>query len=126
MKNLITSFTTPFLIFEIILSIADLGSDSTTSYSLLVTLDQKRWGIGSIVINWIPGFIGCCHMLAHYRRNSDYSRKFKITFALVCLIFCPLVPTASFIYLLYMKPTPKDFEINPNEFSKKYSRYVDK
>ena len=85
-----------FLIFEILLSFADLGSDSTTSYSLLVTLEQKRWGIGSIVINWIPGFIGCCHMLAHYRRNSDYSRKFKITFALVCLILVNILKQSYF------------------------------
>ena len=45
------------LIVEIVLSFADLLSDTWTGLSLL-KLKDKLWGGISLAINWIPGAIG--------------------------------------------------------------------
>ena len=53
----ISSTFIPMLIVEIVLSFADLLSDTWTGLSLL-KLKDKLWGGISLAINWIPGAIG--------------------------------------------------------------------
>ena len=53
----ISSTLIPMLIVEIVLSFADLLSDTWTGLSLL-KLKDKLWGGISLAINWIPGAIG--------------------------------------------------------------------
>ena len=62
----ISPFMIPLLIVELVLSIVDFGSDFWSGFSLL-KLKNPAWGIGSFVINWIPGVIGVIQMIANNR-----------------------------------------------------------
>ena len=51
-------FTILQIFFELILSFANLISDTLSGYSLVSVKETFIWGIGSFVINWIPGLVG--------------------------------------------------------------------
>ena len=55
----------PMLIVEIVLSFADLLSDTWTGFSLL-KLKDKLWGGISLAINWIPGAVGAIQIIANH------------------------------------------------------------
>ena len=61
----ISSTLIPMLIVEIVLSFADLLSDTWTRFSLL-KLKDKLWGGISLAINWIPGAVGAIQIIANH------------------------------------------------------------
>ena len=99
-------FTIPLLITELILSIVDVLCDFWTGFSLL-KLTDKVWGIGSFVINWIPGMIGVIQMIANRRCDGIL---WTTLYCLASLVLCPFVPTITFILLLCKVPRNSEEE----------------
>ena len=91
----------PMLIVELILSLIDLLSDTWTGFSLLKLKDNAWAGVVSFVINWIPGVIGAIQIFAN-RRCENISTT--IMYCLASLVLCPLVPSITFVYLLFKVP----------------------
>ena len=90
----------PMLIVELIMSILDVLSDFWSGFSLM-KLRSRVWGIGSFVINWIPGFIAVFQIIANHRCNKFH---WIVLYCLLSVILCPLIPTLSYGYLLYLTP----------------------
>ena len=85
----ISSTLVPMLIVEIVLSFADLLSDTWTGLSLL-KLKDKLWGGISLAINWIPGAIGAIQIIANHRSHGITK---TILYCLASVVLCPIVPT---------------------------------
>ena len=109
----------PLLITEIFLSIIDLVSDIWGGVSLL-SLKHKRWGIGSLLINWIPGLIATIQIIANYRCHEFY---WIFLYSVPTLLLCPLIPTFTFTYLLYKTPRNSEEE-QSREFAISYSKLM--
>ena len=91
----------PMLIVEIVLSFADLLSDTWTGFSFLKKLENKVWGVISLVIDWIPGAIGVIHIISNRR---SFGMALTVVYCLASLVLCPLVPTLTYLYLLCKVP----------------------
>ena len=91
----------PMLIVELVLSSIDFLSDFWTGFSLLKLKDKAWAGIGSFVINWVPGVIAAIQILANRRCDNIATTTM---YCLACLLLCPLVPTITFVYLLFKVP----------------------
>ena len=116
----ISAFMIPLLIFELGLSFVDVVSDFLTGYSLIRSKDNRNWGIGSLVINWIPGVLAVFQVVANHRCDQILT---IILYSIASLILCPMIPTLSFIYLLYMAPRNSEEE-QSEEFVRTYTRLL--
>ena len=109
----------PLLITEIVLSIIDLVSDIWGGVSLL-SLKNKFWGIGSLLINWIPGLIATIQIIANYRCHEFY---WIFLYSVPTLLLYPLIPTFTFTYLLYKTPRNSEEE-QSRELARSYSKLM--
>ena len=103
----ISPWLIPMLIVELFFSLMDFLSDFWSGFSLLKKLENKAWGIGSFVINWIPGVIGVIQIIA-YNRGENIPNT--ILYSMASLLFCPLIPTLTILYLLYKLPKTSEDE----------------
>ena len=110
----------PILIVELFFSLMDFLSDFWSGFSLLKKLENKAWGIGSFVINWIPGVIGVIQIIA-YNRGENVPNT--ILYSLASLIFCPLIPTLTILYLLCKVPKTSEDE-QSREIRRSYCRLL--
>ena len=115
----ISPFMIPLLIVELVLSIVDFGSDFWSGFSLL-KLKNQAWGIGSFVINWIPGVIGVIQIIANHR--CDHIAK-TILYSLASLLLCPLIPTFTFVYLLCKVPRTS-MEEQSRDFKRNFQKLL--
>ena len=114
----INSFTVPMLIVELLLSLLDFSSDFWSGYSLL-SLPDKVWGIASLAINWIPGVIAIIQIIANHRCDRFL---WTVIYSIACLIMCPLIPTLTFLYLLYK--IPRNTEKQVDEVTRQYNKFM--
>ena len=82
-----------------------------------------KWGIISIVINWIPGLVGVIQIIADYRVNPSTPFQKVMLMSLGCFIFCPLIPTITTIYILFKQPRNSK-EANSIKFQKDYKKLL--
>ena len=108
---------------ELILSVADLVSDFLSGSSLLSEDETYVWGIGSFVINWIPGIVGAIQIISDYRKNPTAVFTTVVVYCLASLILCPLVPTLTVIYLLFSGPKNSE-ERESQEFYDRYCKLL--
>ena len=103
------------LLVEMVLSFADLVSDTWTGYSLLEKLESKVWGSISFGINWIPGAVGAIHIIFNHR---SFGMIRTVVYCLASLVLCPLVPSLTYLYLLCKVPqnSRERRNINTREF----------
>ena len=110
----------PLLIVELALSLVDLLSDLWTGTSLL-KLKEKAWaGAVSFVINWIPGVIGATQIIANRR---FYGIAWTILYCSASILFCPIVPTITFAYLLCKVPRDSEEE-KSKDFVKSFQKLL--
>ena len=110
----------PMLIVELALSLVDFLSDFWTGTSLL-KLKEKAWaGAVSFLINWIPGVIGATQIIANRR---FYGIASTILYCTTSILFCPIVPTLTFVYLLYKVPRDSEEE-KSKEFVKSFRKLL--
>ena len=94
--------TLKVILWDIVISVADISSDFTQGYTLYNLPGKRQYGIASLAINWIPGLALFIHVISMYRNQI---RSYKvILYALLLLVFYPIVPPLVYIYLLYKKP----------------------
>ena len=98
-------------------------SDFLSGSSLLAEESTFIWGVGSFVINWIPGVIGAIQIFSDYRKNPKGIFTTVVLYCLASFIFCPLVPTVTVIYLLFNGPKNSE-ERNSPEFYAKYTKLL--
>ena len=121
--ELISNFTVPLLILELISSLLDLISDFLSGFSLLSNYRTFKWGIGSFVINWIPGLVGSVQIFANHRRHPETSLTKVILMCLASIILCPIVPTVTVVYILFNGPRSSEEKDSP-QFYTKYTKML--
>ena len=109
----------PMLISELILSLIDFLSDFWSGITLL-KLPNKAWGIGSLVINWIPGVVAVFQILANHRCDQF---GWIISSSVACLTLCPLIPTLTYAFLIYKSPRNSREELS-EDFATSYSKVL--
>ena len=117
---LFSDFTVPLLVLELMLSLLDLILDSLSGLAFLSEERTNKWGVGSFVINWIPGLVGAIQIIADYRRNPNNSFTKVVLMCLISVILCPIIPTATVTYLLFYGPKNSDEKDSP-EFYRRYT-----
>ena len=117
----VSPFMIPLLIVEICLSFVDFTSDFLNGYSLFKSEDNRSsWGVGSLVVNWIPGVLAVIQIIANHRCDKIHK---IIPCSLAILILCPFIPTFSFLFLLYKAPRNSE-EDQSREFVRNYTKLL--
>ena len=93
------------LFFDLVIVCCDVGSDFAQGCTLLFTPGKELYGIITLVINWIPGLVAAIHLLSMYRREWPW--YWSIFYAMLLLLFYPIVPILALLILLWMKPNTK-------------------
>ena len=105
--RILSFITLKVFLWDIVISVADISSDFVQGYTLFVCEERRVYGIISLCINWVPGLAASIHVLSTYRTIWPWYKV--VLYAILVLVLYPVVPLASFIYLLYKKPkTNKD------------------
>ena len=104
-------FALRILFVDLLIVCCDLVSSLLQGYALLSTEGKRVFGLITFGINWIPGFVAAIHLLSVYRLELPWYRA--IFFAILLIIFYPLVPILALLIVLWMKPAndkvTKDF-----------------
>ena len=102
------------ILWDILISVADIVSDFVQGFSLFRNPETRNYGIVSLSINWIPGLAAAIHLISMHRRTIPWTKLFP--YALLLLIFYPIIPIFAFLRLLYKKPKSK-YEPVTEEFT---------
>ena len=97
------------LFVDVLISVLRVGSEFGNGYVLLLTNDTRQYGFISFAISMIPGIIAAQHVLTHYRMKWEF--KITLLAVICCLCFYPLIPTLTWLHLLWM--TPSNDQITP-------------
>ena len=95
-------FALRILFVDLLIVCCDLVSSLLQGYALLSTEGKRVFGLITFGINWIPGFVAAIHLLSVYRLELPWYRA--IFFAILLIIFYPLVPIIALLIVLWMKP----------------------
>ena len=104
-------FALRILFVDLLIVCCDLVSSFLQGYALLTAEGKRSYGVITFGINWIPGIVAAIHLLSVYRLELPWYRA--IFFAILLIIFYPLVPILALLIVLWMKPAndkiTKDF-----------------
>ena len=95
-------FALRILFIDLLIACCDLASGFIQGYALISTEGKAVYGFITLGINWVPGIVAAIHVLSVYRRELAWYRA--ILFALLLIIFYPIVPILALLILLWMKP----------------------
>ena len=108
--GLLEFVTLKILFVDLLISIGDVGSDFGFSWQLykksIEEGDEVLSKYAAIVfsINWFPGIVAAIHVLSMYRNKKGQTPRKIIVYALLMLIFYPVVPILAYLILLYYRP----------------------
>ena len=80
--------TIKVILWDILISLADIISDFLQGYTLFYTPGKSTFGLISLCINWIPGVVASIHLMSMYRTKLP-AHKVAL-YALLLLLFYPL------------------------------------
>ena len=110
-NGILSFITLKVFLWDLTISVGDVVSDFLQGYTLFNTPGKKVYGAISLGINWIPGLAASIHLISMYRSKLPVQKV--ILYALILLLFYPIVPCFTFVYLLYVKPKTGDEPISP-------------
>ena len=108
--GLLEFVTLKILFVDLLVSVGDVGSDFGFSWQLYEKSveddDDVLFKYAAIVfsINWFPGIVAAIHVMSMYRNKKGQSPQKLIVYALLMLIFYPVVPMLAYLVLLYYRP----------------------
>ena len=98
-------FALRILFIDLLVICCDLASGFLQGYALYSTEGKEKYGLITFAINWIPGICAAIHVLSVYRREMAWYKA--ILFAVLLIIFYPIIPILALLILLWMKPNNK-------------------
>ena len=108
--GLLEFVTLKILFVDLLVSVGDVGSDFGFSWQLyeksIEEKDDLLFKYAAIVfsINWFPGIVAAIHVLSMYRKKEGQSPQAILVYALLMLVFYPVVPVLGYLVLLYCRP----------------------
>ena len=108
--GLLEFVTLKILFVDLLVSVGDVGSDFGFSWQLyeksIEEKDDLLFKYAAIVfsINWFPGLVAAIHVLSMYRKKEGQSPQAILVYALLMLVFYPVVPVLGYLVLLYCRP----------------------
>ena len=75
----------------------------TAQAAALIMEGKVTNGLITLGINWIPGFIAAIHLISVHRR--DFKWYMTILYAVLLIVFYPIVPTLALLGMLWAKPS---------------------
>ena len=114
--------TVKVVLWDILFSGADILSDFAQGLALFKTPGSRAYGVASLAINWIPGLAATLQLISKYRNELPVQKVFL--YALILLVFYPIMPLLAFIYLLYKKPKTTDEPITDEFVNAQYNSII--
>ena len=114
--------TIKVILWDILISLADIISDFLQGYTLFRTPGKSTFGLISLCINWIPGVAASIHLMSMYRTTLP---AYQVAlYALLLLVCYPFIPFVAYVRLLFKKPKSSQESVSADFITAQYHTII--